>query len=298
MHTQRDWLDELVHDLKTPLTAAKAFVDAVQHLGTLNHAQQEYLEKALVRLDSMRAMIDQLLDMAPSNQHQPHVEVNFDRVLSECIETVEGSAAERGITIYTDIPPGGVGILMAQANQLDKVLLNLLSNAVKYNHDDGSIIVRVESDPQQIVVSVSDTGRGISPQDQDHIFERFYRVKRDAAQIEGTGLGLSIVKAIIHRHGGKIGLQSELNKGTTITFMLPRYPLLPDPDPTLIDAESTDTPSDDPIDLPLIRMPRAAFIDRTTPEMAGEPLDAVDDDLQEAQGSEASDAGGFLNEET
>ncbi|MDZ4766622.1 MAG: HAMP domain-containing sensor histidine kinase [Chloroflexota bacterium] len=304
MRRQRDWFEELVHDLKTPLTAAKGFIDLVQNIDSLSPTQRQYVEKAIMRLDYMHSMINQLLELAPINKPLPVIDVDFDQLVIECVETASIFAATRGITLYVEMPLGAAGQVSAETNQLNKVLLNLLNNAIKYNIDGGSVFVQVVSAADYLEVSIADTGHGIAVEDQDRVWERLYRVERDhQSKIEGTGLGLSIVKAIVEKHGGQIGLISELNKGTTVTFTLPRRSSLLNHAlagdlafdlPTLIDAESTDTSPDDAADAPLVQIPRAAYYDRDAPELAGERLDDVDDDLQEASQDDLSDADAIL----
>jgi signal transduction histidine kinase len=286
MKKKRDWFDELVHDLKTPLAAAKGFIDLVQNLGPLNDEQQKYVDKAMARLDYMHGMINQLLELAPLNKPLPVSEVNFDHLLVTCVETVNPSAAQRGITIYVDTPPGGVGTVWAETHQLDKVLLNLLNNAVKYNIDQGVIDIRLNADADNVWLSISDTGLGIALEEQDLVFERFYRAH---GHTDGTGLGLSIVKTIVEKHGGRVELVSEVNKGTTITVVLPRHPKMSS-QPADPAVESVDLPPDDPAEVALVSLPRAAYLDRAIPDLSGEALDPVDDDSQEADQSDISDS--------
>jgi signal transduction histidine kinase len=111
---------------------------------------------------------------------------------------------------------------MGNARRLRQVLSNLISNAIKYTPEGGYVRVETNSDLDEIVVSVQDTGMGIPVTDQPHIFDKFYRVDRpEQARIKGTGLGLAISRSIVEKLGGRIWVQSEVNVGSTFSFALP-----------------------------------------------------------------------------
>jgi len=108
--------------------------------------------------------------------------------------------------------------------RLEQVVANLISNAIKYTPDGGRIDIGLREDDGFLILQVSDSGIGISLEDQRHIFDKFYRVESEATEkISGTGLGLSIVKAIIKKHSGRVWVESELGRGSTFTVLLPRY---------------------------------------------------------------------------
>jgi two-component system phosphate regulon sensor histidine kinase PhoR len=283
MARKKEWYENLIHDLKAPLTAVKLNIDAVQYMGPLNDAQLATIDKAIKRIDTMSDMIKHALDKLA--QDAVYVEVKLDRVIAACLEMVEASAQERRITIQVDMPPSGIGTVMAEANELDKVLLNLLTNAIKYNVDGGHITLRAEGDKKSVRISISDTGRGIAPEDQVRVFDRW------VTSGQGSGVGLSIVKATVERHGGQIALESQVGIGTTVTITLPRKQSSEKRARTLHEAESMDSTSgDDPVSLPRIRMPKGDRI--TTSEMVkpDETLDAVDDDSQESDDNDSADA--------
>jgi signal transduction histidine kinase len=118
-----------------------------------------------------------------------------------------------------DLPP-----VLGNQRRLEQVAANLISNAIKYTPDFGRIDVTLHEDDGFLVLQISDTGIGISLEDQRRIFDKFYRVESEATeQIGGTGLGLSIVKAIVKKHSGRVWVQSALGFGSTFTVLLPRY---------------------------------------------------------------------------
>jgi signal transduction histidine kinase len=283
MARKKEWYEDLIHDLKAPLTAVKLNIDAVQYMGPLNDAQLATIDKAIKRIDTMSDMIKHALDRLA--QDAGYVEVKLDWVIPACLEMVEASAQERGITIQVDMPPSGIGTVMAEANELDKVLLNLLTNAIKYNVDGGHITLRVEGDKKSVRISVSDTGQGIAPEDQARVFERW------VTSGQGSGVGLSIVKATVERHGGQIVLESQVGIGTTVTITLPRKQMGKKRARTLHEAESIDSSSgDDPVSLPRIRMPKGDRIATSEMVKPDETLDAVDDDSQESDDNDSADA--------
>lgn len=283
MARKREWYEDLIHDLKAPLTAVKLTIDAVQYMGPLNDAQVANIDKAIKRIDSMSDMIRHALEKLARDA--VHIEVNLDHLIAACLEMVEASAQERGITIQVDIPPSGIGTVAAGANELDKVLLNLLTNAIKYNVDGGRITLRAEGEKKSVRISVSDTGQGIAPENQARVFDRWVTVG------QGTGIGLSIVKATVERHGGQIALESQVGVGTTVTFTLPRKQTGKKRASSPHEAESMDSTSeDDPVTLPRIRMPKADQIATSEMVKPDESLDAVDDDSQESDDIDSADA--------
>jgi signal transduction histidine kinase len=118
--------------------------------------------------------------------------------------------------------PSDMPLVPADEGRLRQIISNLISNAIKYTPPEGRVCVRAESLGQAAKVAIQDNGLGIGPEDQAHIFTRFYRVRTpETESIDGTGLGLSIVKSLVERHGGQIGLESRLGEGSTFFFTLP-----------------------------------------------------------------------------
>jgi two-component system phosphate regulon sensor histidine kinase PhoR len=134
----------------------------------------------------------------------------------------EKKLATKQLSIIVDVPPDAPAI-RADRQRLQEALYNLLDNAVKYSREHGEIKLMARQRDEQIVLSVSDNGIGISKEDLPRIFERFYRVDkaRSTESIRGTGLGLAIVKHVAQLHGGRVEAESEISKGTTIRVFLP-----------------------------------------------------------------------------
>jgi len=149
-------------------------------------------------------------------------------LLDECVSLVAPRASERAISL---IVRPGTQQTHADRDRIKQVLLNLLTNAIKYNVEGGSITVALDVTPanqadaaqpgEQIVISVTDSGPGISAEDQPHIFDKFYRASTGAGQVSGTGLGLSIARHIVEAHGCTMWFESTPGAGTTFYFTLP-----------------------------------------------------------------------------
>jgi signal transduction histidine kinase len=218
-----DMLNTFAHDLKTPLSGAKGFLGLL-HGASSTDKQRHYAERAMVALERMEQMINELLDYArlgvnPTIDKEP---CDVARLIEEGVMLVEDLAAQRNITIHLDIA-SELSPVAGDERLLGHVVTNLLSNAVKYNLDDGAIYVNAQNEGTQVRLTVRDTGLGIPDGDIKRIFERFYRVKRKSTdKIEGTGLGLAIVQMVVLKHSGHIHVQSKLGEGSTFTVMLPR----------------------------------------------------------------------------
>jgi signal transduction histidine kinase len=244
----------------------------VQQLGPLNEKQEQFAERALAGLKRMEHLVARLLDISwiDADRQLDLEEVDLRAVIDEAVDLLQETAAQRSITIEVTYDER-LGTLRADGRRLGQVMDNLLSNAIKYNREAGSIFVSIVTRSDQVQVSVQDTGIGISREDQNHIFERFFRARQGVAmRIEGSGLGLAITQGIINKHRGRIWFDSEAGKGTTFTFTLPLTSVSPDGRDAFWehDAEHSKEPYD-----------RAARI----ADLASEESDAVDDDMQEQQ---------------
>jgi len=215
-----DLISIVVHDLKSPVSAARGFIDLVEQTGELNENQQHFMSRAHVALNRMEQMIASILDFV-------HLEtgveleleaVNLEEVIKDALDLLTDVAKQRNITLHVSTKKI---ICEGDKRLLGHVINNLLTNAIKYNKDDGEIWLNVKKEDDAVVVSVRDTGVGIPTDRQARIFERFYRAHKEKLDVEGTGLGLTITQSIIERHGGRIWFESVSDEGTTFTFSLP-----------------------------------------------------------------------------
>ena len=215
-----DVLAVVAHDLRNPVHTILAAAGVVEMLppGDDHTRQIQVIERAARR---MERLISDLVDVASIENGTLSLRtapVDLPALVSEVVELIESQARERKIDIQREIEPG-VPAVIGDHDRLSQALSNLLGNAVKFTHEGGRVRVHVARNDGEAVVSVSDTGIGISPTDLPHVFNRFWRA-RDTATV-GAGLGLSIACGIIEAHGGRIWAESELGVGTTMTFALP-----------------------------------------------------------------------------
>ncbi len=219
------FLSVLSHELKSPLNAVEGYLKIMQERQSGEHISDydQIIERSLQRINGMRTLIMDLLDLTKiqSDEKEKQFEnVNLVDVINNAIETVSPYAiqkdveiklhAEEGITFYAD------------PNDMEIVLNNLISNAVKYNYKAGRVDVHLEKDTDQITIKVSDTGIGMNQEDTSKLFNEFVRIKNEKTKnITGSGLGLSIVKKVIDIYNGDIQIDSEPDKGSTFTVILP-----------------------------------------------------------------------------
>ncbi len=226
---QSDFIAEMVHELRTPLAALKASTTLLSRPNLPEHMRGDIVSTMQQETERLTRMTTDFLDLARLESGRTRLEFDTFNILElaeECIEIIRPQAEERGLAT---IIQGDAEIVHADRGKTTQVLLNLLTNAIKYNRDGGTITCSVEeksaeSDcpPNCVLVRVQDTGYGISPENQQHVFEKFYRVADTAGTVTGTGLGLSIAKRIVEAHGCEMGLTSEIGIGTTFYFTLPR----------------------------------------------------------------------------
>ena len=218
-----DFVATVSHDLRAPLTFMRGYTTMLPMVGDLSEKQQEYVDKILQGVTQMSELIDDLLDLGRIEagiglERQP---CHLGTIMVEAVDGMRARAAAKGLTLRLE-PADEVPIVAGDAALLRQAISNLVDNAVKYTPTGGTVTVGLTVRGDTAVIRVADTGIGISPDDQVRLFEKFYRVKRrDTASIQGTGLGLAIVKSIVERHGGKVWVDSELNRGSAFYISLP-----------------------------------------------------------------------------
>lgn len=282
----QDWnelLGVVAHDLKTPISAVKGFVELMQHVGPLNERQMHFSERALAGLQLMEQLVARLLELAwidADRPLEPH-ETDLAELVMTAVGLLEDQASRRKVTIEVEIDPK-LTLIQAEARRLEQVFLNLLSNAVKYNREAGKVWIIVVSKRKEVQVTVRDTGQGIPPEEQESVFERFVRTQASKDnKVEGTGLGLSIVKAVVEKHGGRIWLESVVGEGSSFVFVLPRRQSKSEHVTQEVTRETVE-----PTEKTLLR---AEGTDYVVPQVTGEQIDVVDDNMQEPPQANLSD---------
>lgn len=226
---QSDFIAEMVHELRTPLAALKASTSLLLRPTLPEEMRDEIVLTMQQETERLTVLTNDFLDLARLESGRTRLETEpFDvrELVEECVNVVEHRAAEQGIIIHVE---GDLLTAQADRGKIKQVILNLLTNAIKYNRVDGTITCSItrrapdtnDCPPNCILVSVQDTGLGISPEYQDRMFDKFFRVPETTNNITGTGLGLAISKRIIEAHDCDIWLESELDVGTTFYITLP-----------------------------------------------------------------------------
>jgi signal transduction histidine kinase len=206
----------------------KGYVDFLLKgkMGNINEKQHDALLRISENAVRLGSFISDILDYTRIKSGRVDlIKENIDmaKVIKETVRLIEPLAEKKLIILGTQVPDSPVEFMGDEKN-LERVLHNLISNAIKFTPEKGQITIALEDKKKELIVSVSDNGVGIPPEDIDSIFERFHQVKDHVklVQTRGTGLGLAIVKGIVDAHGGKVWVESKLNKGSTFYFSLPK----------------------------------------------------------------------------
>lgn len=217
------------HELRTPLNSIHGFIDLLLqgHMGPLNEEQHLYLGYTQEGVQQLISIVEDILFMTRSDLGQFEIkpqEVSLRSLVRQILNNLQPQAHKAEIVLIQDIPSPSP-ILYIDPKRIQQVLNNLLANALKFTPPAGSITVQVRPYNEQFVmVSVIDTGYGIPVEDRPHIFERFYQSNHSQqSRMGGYGLGLSIAQLIVEQHGGTIGFDSVIDKGTTFYFTLPLH---------------------------------------------------------------------------
>jgi signal transduction histidine kinase/transcriptional regulator with GAF, ATPase, and Fis domain len=222
---KNNFVNAVSHDLRSPLGGILIASNLMAQVGPVNETQKELLDTIHKRVNSMKDLIDDLLDVGRIEagldmELKPHA---LDTLINEVILALLPQAEEKSIELKSDIAED-LPLIMANMARIEQVTTNLIGNAIKYTPETGTVTVRACQQDNEVRLQVIDTGLGIPTTDQPHIFEKFYRVRGEhVADIKGTGLGLAITKGIIEKHNGRIWLESVFGEGSTFTVALPAY---------------------------------------------------------------------------
>ncbi|WP_376796172.1 ATP-binding protein [Thermogemmatispora sp.] len=219
------------HELRTPLNSVHGFIELLLRgqMGPLNETQREYLGYAGEALQQLLSLAEDVLFMARSDAGRFEMrlqQVNIEVLAQQVLEGLMPLAYKAEIVMSKEIELN-TPLVLADPLRIKQVLSNLLGNAIKFTPPGGMVILRARpdpDDPQMALLSVQDTGFGIAPEDQPHVFERFYQATHSMqSRMGGYGLGLTIARLIVEQHGGRIWFETVPNRGTTFYFTLPLY---------------------------------------------------------------------------
>ena len=213
---REQFLGEISHDLRTPLTAIKGLL--VNAIDDACPDERPSLELAERETDRLIRLVNQLLDFNRWRVRRLELtcsSLDVSAVARDAVGLSEARASHRNIALVLEAPSMGP-LALADADRVQRVILNLLDNAIKFTEPDGRVVLTVEQRESEARVSVLDTGRGMTDEERDRAFEPYYRGAGG-----GVGLGLAIARAVVEAHGGRMGLESELGKGCCVWFTLP-----------------------------------------------------------------------------
>ncbi len=213
----------VTHELKTPLTSIKGYVELLKNEERDKKTRRSFYEIIDIEAERLHALIEDILELSvlENNKADPRLQICDLAALGRQIQDRFRPQAEKaGVTLTVLIPKRLH--LRGIPSRFKQLISNLVDNAIKYNKPGGSVLLRAFRESGHVVIRVSDTGIGIPEEHLSHIFERFYRVdKGRSREMGGTGLGLSIVKHVVQLHGGAISVDSAPGQGTQFTVRLP-----------------------------------------------------------------------------
>ncbi|HEX3889564.1 MAG TPA: ATP-binding protein [Verrucomicrobiae bacterium] len=217
---QKQFASDAAHELRTPVSVMLTQAQTALNRERTAHEYRETVEICQRAAQRMRRLIESLLALArldAGQEQMKRLQFDFSKTVSDCAELVKPIAEERGVKIISELSTLEIS---GDSERLAQVVTNLLTNAIHYNKPGGEVRVKLQSQNGLAILTVSDTGAGISAEDLPHVFERFFRADKSRSS-GNAGLGLSISKAIIEAHGGTIEVSSEEMAGTIFTIRLP-----------------------------------------------------------------------------
>ncbi len=227
--SQREFLSRLSHELRTPLNAILGFAQLMQlDQANATATQNRQVGMILGAGKQLLSLVEDVLDL--SKVESGHIHMHLDAVdahaaIHACVPLLDTHLSKDNLRLQLELSDGPLWV-HADLQRLHQVLINLLTNACKYNREGGQVSVRTyrsTTRPSHVCIDICDTGKGLTPAQQNELFQPFKRVN-PSPQVEGTGLGLYIVKLLIERMGGEVRLRSEVGKGSTFTIELPDSP--------------------------------------------------------------------------
>lgn len=221
---KQDFVSMVSHDLRTPLTAVQNYLELLEDgiYGELNQSGRDRLSQMGKSIDRLVKLICDLLDidrLESGHMKLRKSEQNVQHLLEQAVGACSAMAAEKNVKVVAPTTPL---VLNVDGDRVVQVMVNLVSNAIKFSPDGGTVSVAVEDVGESVSLRVTDEGCGIAAEYLRTIFDRFKQAPEGEENRSGTGLGLAISKAIVEQHGGAIGVESEVGKGSTFWFSIPK----------------------------------------------------------------------------
>jgi signal transduction histidine kinase len=232
-----EFVSTVSHELRTPMTSIKGYADLMLMgaAGELSDPQSRYLKVIKSNADRLHDLVNDLLNISAIETGKTTLDLrplDMPQIIEQIVGHLHGRSQheEKNLIVKTDLAPG-LPLVNADQARVTQILTNLVDNAFNYTPAGGQITISAKATLNHVFISVRDNGIGIARENQDKIFDRFFRAEDEAVQkVSGTGLGLAIVRSLIEMHGGHLAVESELGKGSTFTFNLPV--VVEDSDPT------------------------------------------------------------------
>ena len=225
--TQRDFINNMTHEFKTPISSIKIASEYLLQNGTIRNEPRLHNYISLINDQNQRLNdhVEKVLTHAKIDKDKMQLKletVDLEAIIQDIIQSIHLLAVEKGAVLETKLS-ASYCIIQADKTHLSNVIYNLLENALKYNEGEPKIVIGLEDKDQKLILSIADNGIGIPKELQKNIFKRFYRVPTgNIHNVKGFGLGLSYVKQVIKTHGWQLGLDSESGKGATFIIKIPK----------------------------------------------------------------------------
>jgi signal transduction histidine kinase len=221
---QKQFVSDVAHELRTPLSIMSGELEVALRKERTPADYRQVLNSSKQETDRLIELSENLLFLARTDQGRQAIEferVDITDLIGSIIAGLQAESMRKGTTIHFQ-PEEEPTFARGQAGMLRRLFLNLTHNAIQYTPSQGKIWISLSTSKEYVEVKVRDTGAGIPPEEQEKIFNRFYRVEPSRSRTKGYGLGLAICKSIVELHHGRITVRSALGQGSTFTVVLPR----------------------------------------------------------------------------
>lgn len=220
---RKELVGNISHELRTPISGIKAMVETLRDGAIADkEAAMDFLTRIDSEVDRLAQIVSELTELSRIETGRAELKmtaVNINELVQDVVIQLTPLAQRQQVTITTSLD-AGLPVIKVDRDRIRQTLVNLVHNAIKFNHIGGKVTVSTQAEEKSVIVSVSDTGIGISKESLPHVFERFYKADK-ARSGEGSGLGLAIAKHVVQAHGGSIWVHSQEGKGSTFSFRLP-----------------------------------------------------------------------------
>lgn len=220
---QSDWVAEIVHEIRSPLTAILSYAELLLRPNFDADTRRKFILTIQQETERVSTLATRFLDLARLESGRTSLAwepLHIEEIIQHAVEVVRPNAEQQQRTVAAEIPQG-LPEVIGDRTRLHQVLLNLLTNAVKYSDAGDEVTVTAALAPGYLIVSVRDTGPGIPQHQLPHLFQKFRRLPESEQKTEGTGLGLVVTREIVEAHRGRIWVESESGKGSSFSFSLP-----------------------------------------------------------------------------